>query len=172
MKKVALIALMALLVMSFAPAYAHEGREVGEYSIVFGWRLEPAVAGVLNGPELMITHHDTEEPVEGLEATLQIEIQFGPATKVLELYPVWNSPGHYTADLIPTRPGDYTFIVTGTIEDTEINEKFTSADGEFSTVEPATDLLFPDSVDTLTELQALRAELDALKAEIEALKGE
>ena len=171
MKKIALFALIAILSISVFPVTAHEGREVGDYVIVLGWIEEPAYAGVYNGLEFTVEHHDTGELIKGLAETLQVEVQFGPASKTLVITESFDQPGHYMARLTPTRPGDYTFHLTGTIEETEVDEIFSSADGEFSTIEPASDLLFPDSTDILTELQALRAEIEALKAEIEALKG-
>jgi hypothetical protein len=181
--RLAAIICLALLILVI-PASAHEGRTVGDYSIVFGWRVEPAYTGLLNGPELTISmageheheeadadatevheEHEagaTEEPgthtdigssddhhdeastmVEGAEETLQLEVTFGDQSKVLNLRAVWGEPGHYTADLIPTLPGDYSFRLTGTINGTEVDEFFTSADGEFSTVEPVEDIQFP-----------------------------
>jgi hypothetical protein len=179
--RLAALVCVALLILVI-PASAHEGRTVGEYSIVFGWRVEPAYTGLLNGPEFTITiagdHHEedvqatdeheddheeaaTEEPdthtdlgtddhhdeaaeiVEGAEETLQLEVTFGDQSKVLRLRSVFGEPGHYTADLIPTMPGDYSFRLTGTINGTEIDEVFSSADGEFSTVEPIEDIQFP-----------------------------
>lgn len=167
-------AMLFVLVLGLiaAPALAHEGREVGEYSIVFGWRVEPAYTGQVNGPEIFVSRHSHEaaeehseeaeatpemdsehtneeaheeagEMITGLEDTLQIEVSFGPATRVLNLRAVWNDPGHYTADLMPMMPGDYTFRVFGTIEGVEVDETFTSADGEFSPVEPIEDIQFP-----------------------------
>jgi hypothetical protein len=134
---------LVLVLLSLLPVAAHEGREVGEFLITFGWRVEPAYTELLNGPELSIVEHDSEAPVEGLESTLQLEVSFGPASRVLALRPVFGEPGRYTADLIPTQPGDYTFRLTGLIGDVEVDETFTSADGEFSTVEPVADIRFP-----------------------------
>jgi len=147
------------------PVSAHEGREAGPYQIVFGWRVEPAYTDLLNGPEFTIQmhsgeegeeeaegehsdtgvedHHDAGAMVEGAEDTLQLEVSFGDQTKQLRIRPVFGEPGNYTADLIPTRPGDYTFRLFGTIGETEIDETFSSADGEFSTVEPISDIRFP-----------------------------
>jgi hypothetical protein len=149
---------------------AHEGREVGEYVIEIGWRIEPAYTGLMNGPEVTITQHGSEdeaehtepeattEPegehtdveaeeessgVEGLDETLQIEVIFGPASRTLNLHPVFNEPGHYTADLIPMLPGDYIFRVFGTIEGFEVDETFSASDGQFSSVEPIEDIQFP-----------------------------
>jgi hypothetical protein len=100
---------------------------------------------------------------------------FGDQTKTLLLQAAEDDPGHYIADLIPTRPGDYSFHVTGTIGDTSVDEVFSSADGEFSSVEPGSDILFPDTELSLPELQTqiqdLQAQVDALRDQIEALQG-
>ena len=169
MKKI----LVVLLVMVFSafslPAFAHEGREVGDYVIEFGWRIEPAYVGIINGPEFTVEHHETGEPVEGLESTLSLMVQFGDQSKTLTVYPVFGEPGHYTADLLPTRPGDYSFHMTGTIAGTHVDEMFTSADGEFSPIEPSTDIEFPAAE---ADIASLQAQIDELRAQIEALSSE
>ena len=137
---------LAVLLALFATVSAHEGREVGDgkYEIVFGWRVEPAYTNLLNGPELQINTHGTDEqPVEGLDETLQLEVSYGGKSKVLKLRAVFDSPGHYTADLIPTQPGDYSFHLTGKIGDATVDEVFDSSKGEFSSVDPITDIQFP-----------------------------
>lgn len=167
-----LLAGLFVLISTIGFVSAHEGREVGDYTIEIGWRAEPAFTNLLNGVEITVTRHGDEkekhteteataEPKEdhtnavteehdddnngvtNLEDTLQIEVTFGPASKVIKPQPVSGEPGHYTANLIPTRPGDYTFRVFGTIEGVEINETFSAADGQFSTVEPIEDIQFP-----------------------------
>jgi hypothetical protein len=90
----------------------------------------------------------------------------------LKLEPAWQDPGHYVAYLTPTRPGDYVFQLTGMISQTGaltptiVNETFTSADGEFSSIEPASDVLFPDAKQDVASLQA---QVDALKKQVDAL---
>jgi hypothetical protein len=166
---------LLVFVIGVLPASAHEGRDIGPYAVEFGWRVEPAYAQVYNGPEIFIHDHETEAPVEGAEATLQLEVSLGDQTKTLPLYPVWQDPGHYTADLTPMRPGDYSFHLTGTIGDTTVDEVFTSADGEFGSVEPASDIQFPASEVDAAALQQQIADLQAqiadLQAQIDALKG-
>jgi hypothetical protein len=141
--KIVVVIVLAALALVVAPLSAHEGREVGEYIIEFGWRVEPVYTELFNGPEFTVEHHDTEEAVGGLTDTLQLEVSFGSASKTLILREDFSNPGHYTADLIPTRPGDYSFHLTGMIDDTPVDETFSSADGEFSTVEPIDDIRFP-----------------------------
>jgi len=198
---VALTALAGLVVWFGQPVSAHEGREVGNYEIKFGWQVEPAYVGVYNGPEIFIVQkgetEEDEKPVVGAEKTLKLKVTFGKESKELKLSPAWQDPGHYVAHLTPTRPGDYSFQLTGTlsptaeISDTEtisstaavstsatistsetltptvVNESFTSTSGEFSTVEPASDVLFPD---TKVDVVSLQNEIDALKTQIKTLQ--
>ncbi len=135
---------LAVALALFATVAAHEGREVGDgkYDIVFGWRVEPAYTNLLNGPELEIADA-AEKPVEGLDETLKLEVSYGGKTKLLKLRAVADSAGHYTSDLIPTQPGDYSFHLTGTIGDVTVDETFDSSKGEFSSVDPITDIQFP-----------------------------
>jgi hypothetical protein len=168
-----LVAALALVTALFAVRLpvvtAHEGRDVGPYRLRIGWQVEPAFAGVPNGPEVFIEmKDDPSKKVTGAEATLKLEVSFGNKSKTVKLDAAWNDPGHYVADLTPTRPGDYVFKLTGKIGDTEVNETFSSANGEFSSVEPASDVLFPDEN---ADILSLQAQIDALKAEIEALKA-
>jgi hypothetical protein len=169
------VALMAVFVLQTT---AHEHREVGDYELTFGWRVEPAVVGVLNGPELFIapageSHEDEGEEetasLEELEVSLEVEVIFGPASRTFSLEPAFGEPGHFVADLIPTRPGDYVFHITGTIGDLEIDETFDSAEGMFSSVEPASDIQFPEPDPAASELMA---QIEALEARIEALEAQ
>jgi len=186
MKKFIGLALVVLTVLAFAvPALAHEGRELGDdIEISFGWRAEPAYAGLTNGPEIFITFHSNEEAapeqqalLEALEVDLQATVMFGgeEMTMTLEpafpLYTTYETTGyaHYVARLIPMLPGDYEFRVFGTIGDLEVDELFASADGEFSSIAPITDFMFPTaaSADIATLLQRIAA-LEARIVELEA----
>lgn len=142
--------LMTLLVLGMA--LAHERREVGSFLFVVGWRNEPALVEQPNGLDLRIMTKIDEQPVTGLENSLRAEVIFGDRTMPLELRPRFGQPGAYTADLAPTRPGSYIFHITGQISDTQIDERFNSADGEFSDVEPLASIQFPEPVGTGTEL--------------------
>ena len=149
-------------------ASAHEGRDIGPFAVELGWKVEPAYAGRPNGPELFISLKDDEsQKIEGAEQTLTLTAKFGSQTRIVPLNPAENDPGHYVADLTPTRPGDYSFELTGMISDTVVDETFTSADGKFGTVEPASDVLFPDAK---ADPVALQAQIDALKKQIDALQ--
>ena len=112
--------------------------------------------------EVGAEHMHSEEMTPVIEADLQVEVTFGPESVTLRLQPVSDEPGRYTAALIPTLPGDYTFRLFGTINGVEIDEIFSSADGQFASVEPAGDILFPaqpSTADLLARIEALEAEL-------------
>ncbi|GIV96545.1 MAG: hypothetical protein KatS3mg057_1202 [Herpetosiphonaceae bacterium] len=143
---------LALCFVLAGVALAHEHREVGPYEIVVGWTTEPAFVGEKNGLDLRVSRHDTQEPVEGLEQTLQAEIIFGGEKRTLELRPVFRQPGRYTADVVPTREGDYRFHIFGTIEDLQIDETFDSADRRFNGVQPVTTIQFPDTLPSTSEI--------------------
>ena len=103
----ALAAVAAVLSLTVSAVFAHEGREVGDYSINIGWIVEPAYEGFMNGVEIRITrvvessddhhgesssmnkvesgdgmamadHHGGAPAVEGLENTLQVEVIYVP----------------------------------------------------------------------------------------------
>jgi hypothetical protein len=183
MHKFRLLALAAIVIVATAalalrstPALAHEGHTVGPYSVELGWRVEPAFVGLPNGPELFISSKDDEtKKIEGAEKTLKLDVTFGKETRPVKIGAAYGDPGHYVADLIPTRAGDYVYHLTGTIGDTKVDETYTSASGKFGTVEPVADVLFPDTnfdVGSLIEkIDAQQKQIDALKADIDALKA-
>ncbi len=124
---------------------AHEHREVadGQYELTIGFLDEPAYVNLKNGLSVRVVTVDGEQPVEGLEDTLEAEVIYGDQSMSLELEPVFNDPGHYRAIFFPTATGAYTFHITGEIEGHEIDEEFTSGPETFSEVEPIEPLQFP-----------------------------
>lgn len=133
-------------------ALAHEHREIGKYELVVGWAVEPAFVGEKNGLSLSVTNKETQKPVEGLEKTLKGEILFGGQKREVELRPVFRQPGQYIAHIVPTKDGDYRFRFFGTIEGTQLDETFDSADGKFNGVEPITAIQFPEAVPAAGEV--------------------
>ena len=97
-------------------------------------------------------------PVEGLAKTLQVEVTHVPsgASRIMVLRAVFQAPGDYTADLIPTAPGVYQVRVFGSIEETAVDETFVSAGGGggFSDVVSKTDLYFPEPLAEIRELES------------------
>lgn len=165
-----LVALAALLtlVLSTAIASAHERRDVasGAYQLVAGFMVEPPYEGQKNGVDFRITRKADNTPLTGAEATLKVDISYVNAdksvvtTKTFDLRTIFNDPGHYTVDLIPTQPGWYRMRFYGALKDgantLPIDETFNSKSGGggFNDVQSGSDLNFPDSLPTTREIVA------------------
>jgi len=146
-KKQFLISLMTALlaaVILIRPVFAHGETEVGDYAIEIGFHNEPALLGQPNGLDLFVTNSKTGEQVNGLEETLQVEIIFGSSKKELEIRPQFGQDGAYTADVIPTQVGDYTWHIFGEINGTPVDISMTSGPDTFGSVEDTAVLAFPD----------------------------
>jgi hypothetical protein len=139
--RVAVVGAVLTMFVSVGVALAHEEREVGEFSIEVGLIDEPVYTGQKSGLEISVSRG--EEPVEGLEATLQATVTFGQETRDLPLEPRFGEPGWYESVFFPTAAGPYTFHITGDIEGTAIDETFTSSPDGFSEVQDVTGGQFP-----------------------------
>src|SRR5687768_3826698 len=123
---------LALVATGTLNAFAHVHDTVGRFEISLGWLDEPTFSGFKNGVQIRIERipaeeaggHAEEEGEEHAEGTpvgnakLKVEVIFEDgAEKIgpLDLEPAFGAPGEYHAALIPTRPGVYTFHITGTI---------------------------------------------------------
>jgi hypothetical protein len=146
------------LLVSAAPAAAHEVRQVGAYRFTVGWGSEPAFAGQENSVQLIVTSRRTGRPVVTAADTLHVTVGFGVRSQAFALVPTFDpdtglgAPGDYRAWLIPTAPGDYTFHFTGTIGSQTIDQRFTSGPTTFATVQDPTAAEFPVQTPTMTEL--------------------
>jgi hypothetical protein len=173
MKKLCLLAAVATLagigvVLTLSTtALAHEDRTVGPYKLHVGWHVEPALVGQLNAVELTVTQDG--KAISDVEKTLTVTLATGGKTSdKLQFTASDETPGLYTAAVIPTVAGDYKFHFVGTIGTTPVDETFDTADGKIDSVEPVTDLQFPEKEPSNGELQK---QIDDLKAQIAALKG-
>lgn len=141
------------LIVVAGPADAHGHREVGEHEWTVGWADEPAFVGFKNGVQLFLSHGHDGPPVEGAEKDLKVVASIGgEETEPLELRTVFDSPGEYRADLIPTVPGDYTFRFTGTLEGKRVDESWTGSKDDFSEIEGTSEVTFPKAAPTNAEL--------------------
>lgn len=153
----AAIAVVAASLGVFAsPAAAHERRTVGPYTFVVGWIAEPAYLDQLNALDLTVTETATTKPVEGLEKTLKAELIAGggSAVKPLTLAARFGLPGKYQGQVLPTKAGDYTFHLTGTVNSLAVDERFESGPGRFGGIEDLAPLQFPDRVPSNSDLAA------------------
>ena len=191
---IAILVLAALVAMTqtvmVGAVMAHEDREEGGYKLVVGFMDEPAYEGERNAVSLRVTkesedeeeessstagmstggHHDPSAvAVEGLQDTLQVEVTHVPSnvSRTMNLRAVFNDPGHYAADLIPTSPGHYRFRFFGVIEGEQIDATFDSraGGGLFDDVRVATAIHFPDAVASARELASAVRGLQAASEE-------
>ncbi len=181
----ALVVLM--LGASVGGVCAHESRQVGEYELLVGWMEEPAYEGYKNGIDFRVTsgdenghghghnaghnngHDDTAAGVEGLQETMQVEVTHDQSgtSEVFDLRDVWGQPGHYTADLIPTRPGAYEFRFFGSVEGMDLDETFVSYSlgGGFDDVVSSGEIHFPERLAEAREVEdAVRGALSTAES--------
>ncbi len=150
----AIVTVVASLGIFASPAAAHERRTIGPYTFVVGWIIEPAYLNQLNALDLTVTETATMKAVEGLEKTLKAELVAGggSAVKPLTIATRFGLPGKYQGQILPTKVGDYTFHITGTVGTTNIDEKFESGPGRFGAIEDISPLQFPSSLSTTSDL--------------------
>jgi hypothetical protein len=159
-------------VLAAAPASAHEHRHVSgdKYEFTVGWGDEPTYTGFKNSVSLTVKD-SAGRAVTDIGDGLQVEVATGTAKGTFPLSPafsvgVYGTPGEYTAPLVPTRAGQYSFRIFGTIHGDAINETFTSSDTTFEGVEDAGEVAFPAKDPSTGELaQRLDREVPRLRSE-------
>jgi hypothetical protein len=155
-----------------APAAAHEERTVAGYDWAVGFGDEPTLAGFPNSVQLLLSK--AGKPVTKLPGSLKVAVEFGDASKDLELEPnfevgEFGTPGDYRAFFIPTRPGKYTFHFAGRLGRSSVDESFTSGPATFSEAESPTSQEFPVQDPTAGELaQRIDREVPRLSGEIQS----
>lgn len=120
----------------------------------------PAAGGA--GAEATGTEHDHAAeaeplPVEDLETSLKADLIFGSATRTFDLEAQWGEPGAYTAEVLPTAVGDYTWRIYGDIAGTPVDVSMTSGSETFSAVLAKDTIAFPEVEPVVAEVQG-RAE--------------
>lgn len=157
---IATLALSLLLLVLFSPlaapsALAHGHITVGDYELVIGFKNEPAYQGEPNGLDLKVTNTKTNQPVLGLADTLKAEIIYGSSRRELEVRPQFGKDGYYTAHVLPSEAGDYTWRIYGTIEGTPVDVSMTSGPQKFNAVQPKRDVAFPNPEPSTAELRTV-----------------
>lgn len=169
---VVVVAVTAVVVVPAGGASAHEVREVGDLTFVVGWSNEPAYAGFGNEVQVIVSETRGERPVE--DGELEAEVTFGEpgtgtTTDPITLDPAFDTPNEYLGYIIPTRPGTYSFHVTGSVGGQTIDEMFTSGPQTFDDVNNPAAAEFPEQDPTRGELAGA---LDQLTGRIEDLRAE
>jgi hypothetical protein len=151
----AVLASAYLIALQASPALAHEEREVGRYHFAVGFGSEPAYAGIVNSAQLILESHG--KPVTELRPGLKVSVSFGSQSATFPIEPdfevgEFGIPGDYRAWFIPTRPGQYTFHFTGSLNGQPVNETFTSGPKTFDDVTDPTQVEFPVQDPTVGQL--------------------
>jgi len=163
------MAAMALLSLA-QPALGHEQRTVGAYQTVVGWANEPVFTGFPNAVQFILSDASGNPVVDLGPDDLKVEVSYGdqkvgpqPVTPAFSVGS-FGEPGDYQSDLIPSRPGEYSFHFTGTIKGQPFDETYTSGEETFgspvspSTIEfPAKD---PSSGELAQSIERLNSRID------------
>ena len=179
MRRLAFVAVFAAALLAAAPiASAHEARTInGKYNVEVGWGDEPPYAGFKNSVQLILSDAD-HKPITDLGDTLKVDVMTGTQKMTLPFeanFQVgeFGDPGDYRAWIVPTRPGTYTFHLTGTIHGDAIDQTFTSSDTTFDNVKAQSDVQFPAKDPTAGDLsQRLDRETARLSAQAKSAQDD
>lgn len=136
---------MLVLILNVQLAFAHEAITVGNYEIEVGWLDEPPIAGQRNSiiVNVMDKSGGQEQPVEEV-SSLAVTVSYGGQSKTLVLQPLGeDTPGQFIAPILPTIPGEYEVIFSGSLGDTAVD-----AETHVEEVQPADILAFPSAEST------------------------
>lgn len=155
-------------------ALAHEERATGRLHFVVGWDEEPPYTGQKNSVDVSVSEAGGA-PVTDLGGALKVEVSKGSERATLSLEPA-GTPGVYRAWLTPTRPGAYTFRLTGNVRGQTVDESFTSSPTTFDEVQDAGNIQFPAKDPSTGQLASrldrevarLATRTDAVEAAVDA----
>lgn len=129
---VALAAMFLFTAPMIASAHQHATFDIGgtQYEFVVGSLNEPIAVDDKTGVDLRVTSGGhmgsaASTPVTGLENDLKVELIAGDKKKTLDLKPVYNTPGAYSAAFFPTIATTIAYRFFGTINDTPVDITFT-----------------------------------------------
>lgn len=132
-----------ILLAAWTPSAAHETKAVGGLRLTVGWGEEPAFSGFRNFVEVDVVDGAGHPVVDLGGGALSAEVSFGDEHIPLSLVPARGQPGKFRAWLVPTRPGTYSFHVTGTIKGQAIDMTSTCSDTTFACVADVSAIQFP-----------------------------
>lgn len=145
-KAAALFTVLGIIVPQFASAHEHYQYEIGHtvYEIVIGSLAEPVIVDDKTGIDFRVSKammdHDmhaesgtphsshslgASAPVVGLEATLKAELISSDTRRIVELSPVYATPGSYKAAFYPTHATTLSYRIFGTIEGVPFDQTYT-----------------------------------------------
>jgi hypothetical protein len=137
---------------------------------VVGWANEPVFTGFPNAVQFILSDASGNPVVDLGPEDLKVEVSYGdekvgplpvePAFRVGS----FGEPGDYHADLIPSRPGQYSFHFTGTIKGQAFDETYTSGEETFDDANSPSTIEFPvkdpSNGELAESIQRLEAKVD------------
>ena len=156
----------------FSSASAHTTVQVEQYEIEVNWGIEPPVVGFRN---TFVFEVSVPGEVEGVKSgvknafkSLDSTAKFGGLTKELDI----NSdpkPGHYFSNVIPTKTGSISILLSGEIDGTTIQVEIPVEDVETTAVldfPPRTGSSDSDTAGLKNALSALQQDVNSLKSKL------
>jgi hypothetical protein len=155
--------LSALLTIGAGLAQAHVAKRSGPFEVELGWGEEPPFVDADNSVELEVADAHSGAPVAVPAGALAVEVAYGGTSVTLPLAPA-TAPGTLEAPITPTRPGTYSFSVTGDVQGHPLDVSATCSQSTFECVEANAGDEFPVKDPSAGEL-AQRANSEAQRLE-------
>jgi hypothetical protein len=124
--------------------FAHEEIRLGNITVGAGWTKEPPLLNTLN--QIVISISENDNPVRNALKDMTVSIQYGGISKQLSFVPSEESPGIYTAEIIPSKTGTYYIYIDGQLKDQKIKTELQIED-----VEDAKQISFPPAIQDTSE---------------------
>jgi hypothetical protein len=133
---------LSILLLALSPtARAHDKKHVGAVHLTIGWGDEPVFTGLRNSVDVDVADA-AGIPIADIAGTLNVEVAFGGERATLPLLP-GGQKGRFHAWIVPTRVGQYTFRVTGTVRGQVIDVTSACSDATFHCVADIGGIQFP-----------------------------
>jgi hypothetical protein len=154
--------LLALSLGSADRASAHVVKRSGPFVVELGWGVEPPQTDTQNFVEVSVSDRQGA-PVAVPAGALSVEVDYDDDAVTLPLLPT-EEPGSLEGQLTPTRPGTYTFKVSGSVHGQPLDVSATCSESTFECVATSAGPEFPAKDPSAGEL-ALRLSSEAKRVE-------
>src|SRR5262245_47054464 len=112
---------ITVVLMNVQLVLAHESITVGDYEMEVDWLTEPAIMREKNAVTLEVSNTRNGQPVKDI-TSLTVLVSYGGQRKPLTFQPLGeDTPGQFMAPILPTIPGEYEIILSGSIGDTAVD---------------------------------------------------
>jgi hypothetical protein len=186
---------VGLIILAYVPsAWAHTHRVLTingqQIEFVVGWVNEPAYANEINAVDFWAHYINgtcpqgsvsSSCPVYGLDQSLRVTVVLGGQSTTLSFSPNLSNDvpplfyGEYTAEIEPTVPGTISFVIFGNIGATAVYETFTCGPTTYECVDPASEIQFPQSTSSSSDLQTAlsnaESQISSLQSQVTQMQG-